>query len=114
MLYIDADIAKITLVDGIFPSPVSVAPETAGQYAGVKDRRGAKIFEGDVVEDKFNNIGVITYSEQFFDWRIALFKGRRDLASKNGARILDWTWPKIALKAIGNVHDDPELLKGGE
>jgi uncharacterized phage protein (TIGR01671 family) len=92
-----------------------IKPETVGQFTGQKDSAGKKIFEGDIVEDTFGNIGVITYSDHFLDWRVVFFKGRQDLLNEQGARIFEWVYPKMMLKVIGTVHDgveygDPELL----
>ena len=89
-----------------------VHPETVGQYTGLKDRNGVKIFEGDVIEDSYGNIGVIDYSCHFVQWRIIFRKGREDLIDKYGVgcSIFDWIYPRITLRVIGNIHDNPELL----
>jgi uncharacterized phage protein (TIGR01671 family) len=90
---------------------IPVDPETVGQYTGLKDKNGVKIFEGDIVQDKYGNEGQIKYSGHFMDWRIVFHKGRPDLVNMYGARIFDWVYPKMTLKVISNIHDNPELIK---
>jgi uncharacterized phage protein (TIGR01671 family) len=90
-----------------------VIRETVGQFTGLNDRDGRRIFEGDIVKDQFGNIGAVIYSHHFLDWRIRFYIGRGDLtaAKAGGVRIFDWVYPKMCLKIIGNIHDTPELLK---
>jgi len=106
---------------GFFPSiiqynggssmPEKVIPETVGQYTGLKDKNGVKIFEGDIVKDDYGNIGTVTYLEHFCNWRIVFHKGRPDLLGKYGCNIFDWIYPDMNLEIIGNIHDNPELLE---
>jgi hypothetical protein len=72
-------------------------PETIGQYTGVKDKSGRKIFEGDVVVDNRGCISVVEYVNGGFH-------------SQDDAYSLGYY--AMSLKVIGNVHDDPELLRG--
>ena len=82
-----------------------VDPETVGQYTGVPDKNGTKIFEGDIVEILTENeeIGVVEYDDGGFqiesDGFIVDFH-----TNINGTD----------LEVIGNIHDNPELLEGGE
>jgi len=77
-----------------------VIPETVGQFTGLKDINGKKIFEGDIVTGLFNYtdiIGHIVYGSDatFFIER----KGLYGIGLNNAE---DW------LEVIGNIHDKEE------
>ena len=90
-----------------------VIPESVGQYTGLTDKNGKKIFEGDIVKH-FNNsdeeydIGVIYFDTEFMGWR-------RTTQGRFHKIIID-TYklnPTCIYEVIGNIHDNPELLKEG-
>ena len=78
-----------------------VIPETVGQYTGLTDNNGRKIFEGDIVDyissDVIGNpkTGTIIV-EDMTDYDTMIYLNHSD-----------------ELQIIGNIHDNPELLKGG-
>lgn len=83
-----------------------VIKETVGQYTGLTDKNGVKIFEGDVC--RFQNvfsskphIGVVRY---YASAKPISDDGQYsvDLAECNSED----------LEVIGNLHDNPEMLKG--
>lgn len=82
---------------------VRAIPETVGQYTGLTDKNGTKIFEGDVVNilTENNEIGIVKYDEGGFeveaDGFVIDFK-----QNINGTDV----------EVIGNIYDNPELLKG--
>lgn len=78
-----------------------VVPETVGQYTGLTDKNGRKIFEGDILIWGFE-IYVVTYIEEY-----GQFLGT------NGEAKYEIT-PTDDAEVIGNVHDNPELLGGEE
>ena len=86
----------------------AVDPETVGQYTGLTDKNGTKIFEGDIV----NVITETTrYVVKFDEWRCGWYP----FASGDGCGCCEMhTYPPNYAEVIGNIHDNPELLKGDD
>lgn len=80
-----------------------VYPETVGQYTGLTDKNGKKIFEGDIVSGFFNHEKVVGYI--FYGSDASFFIQRDGLFGIGLNNASDW------LEVIGNIHDNPKLLE---
>lgn len=86
-----------------------VNPETVGQYTGLKDKNGTKIFEGDIVDVLYdvNYIGVAAERIGVFE---VVFHNGCFMKQKGGVRY--HFIPSDKCTVIGNIYDNPELLGG--
>ena len=86
-----------------------VIPETVGQYTGLTDKNGKKIFEGDIV--KFtDDDGDYSNYEVYFDNNLMAFMTKELLCGGIGD-MSKWEKWREMYEVIGNIHDNPELLE---
>ena len=78
-----------------------VNPDTIGQYTGLKDKNGKKIFEGDIISLGDPNIKYLTM------WRNAGFAAKQIGASS----YIGLTYWASDIEVLGNIIDNPELMK---
>ena len=88
----------------------TVYAETVGQYTGLTDKNGVRIFEGDIVHcvSKLDSADMVVIFEcgQF---RMVLAEKYHEYQTNVGYYDINC----FAKEVIGNIHDNPELL-GGE
>ena len=100
-------------IDGMIDAELTswaVIPETVGQYTGLFDKNGTKIFEGDIVTIENPNISDDEYGIVKFDNDGAMFIVKFDTFTVDFGNNIDGNQCEI----IGNIFDNSELLKGEE
>lgn len=98
-----------------------VIPESVGQYTGLMDKNGKKIYEGDIVKYQFDNddcpfpnkntekrIGRVFFSD--FRASFSITAGRNGSASMNND-LFKYVQNGNRVEVIGNIYDNPELLE---
>lgn len=112
-----------------------VIPETIGQYTGLTDKKGKKIFEGDVVQyltyDDFDCQSIVKFGKYKQDGSDGEYNGRDCLGfyiEVNNFTCPDWceNQPEYfddykkqqnileivnECEVIGNIYDNPELFE---
>ena len=102
-------------------------PKTLGQFTGLTDKNGKKIFEGDIVqysieEDQAVFFGAVKFGEfnpdggALLNTNIGFYVELVDLEGKRTYMRKDiGYWVKFrGIEVIGNIHDNPEFLRGEE
>ena len=88
--------------------PTSVIPETVGQFTGLGDIHGVKIFEGDIIEAHFDELFPHLATTLIVVWSDYGWFGR-DM--EGNVDSLEQKWVSDFFEIIGNIHDNPELLE---
>ena len=88
-----------------------VIPETVGQYTGLTDKNGKKVFEHDVTEDAWGRKWIIFACAGGFGIRRNSEWLRNDPIYNALADSQNAAWFKNNHTVIGNIHDNPEMLK---
>ena len=86
-----------------------VIPETIGQYTGLKDKNGKKIFEGDIVKTNRDVIAKVLWDNDYLGYFLHVNEENSIEDFENGEQPLYDYFEDI--EVIGNIYDNPELLK---
>lgn len=88
--------------------PVGVIPETVGQFTGLTDKNGKKIFEGDIIKGHTGRILTVKFGQHYDEEYNALSYGWFVFDNEGELSFgEDWGGHEV----IGNIHDTPELLE---
>lgn len=107
----------ITQFSGNYTFEHEVDPATVGQFTGLKDKSGREIWEGDIFKEDGSGIvrsvfrvpGGLAFEDNpvsfGYDHRAPVYP------YSSIAEMQNVSWLSQCCEVIGNIHDNPELLK---
>ena len=107
----------ITQFSGNYTFDHEVDPNTVGQFTGLRDKNGRDIWEGDIFKEDGSGIvrsvfrvpGGLAFEDNpvsfGYDHRAPVYP------YSSIAEMQSVSWLSQCCEVIGNIHDDPELLK---
>lgn len=108
--------AEMTDINGV--SGIEVDYQTIGQYTGLTDKNGKKIFEGDIVkctdtkyDYDFTAVVLFGNPNGRYNWGFQL---QQVSGTKANTDILLWVEMEETgafIEVIGNIHDNPEIIR---
>ena len=107
--------------DGKYHCQFAVDPETVGQYTGLTDKNGNKVFEGDIIRS-YGSLGDAIIHTINWNEKEAYFEIYNEYGSPCGRISQPWI-EDFGKEVVGNIfdsnlnidksiHDNPELTKG--
>ncbi len=95
-----------SLINNGVTTIIEVDPETVGQYTGLTDKNGKKIFEGDIL--KFSDrLVYVHWHEYCGSWDCSYIKAIDGMATSHEER--DPNKWRFNAKIVGNIHDNREI-----
>ena len=97
----------------------AVIPETVGQYTGLSDKNGTRVFEGDILKIArvSDSIGSYYFPPLVYPvnvivrWDMCAWIWETLCEDKRYIAFPD-AWCHYECEVIGNIHDNAEILKG--
>lgn len=110
---------KWTIYDPATGIETDIVEETLGQYTGLNDKNGNKIFEGDIIQTEFSK-SIVKFGEYqhtnaqsgYRNGDLGFYAYHIDITHRDCVRN-DLLFFNEQCEIIGNIHDNHELTKGG-
>jgi uncharacterized phage protein (TIGR01671 family) len=118
--------AELTYIATVIEIPIKkfykdesyeVDESTVGQFTGLLDKNGKKIFEGDIVSGTAllrERSGVIVWIKQLAGFGVRYAERNDPTAWQESSILKDierHRYSDFCAKVVGNIHDNPELLE---